>query len=92
VQRLKCKLSSAPSAEFCFVDGSLEIRATVTRKEFEDWISDDVGAIERCVDSLLETAKVSPREVDMVLLTGGSSLPLLAAPQARRRQISHSSA
>jgi hypothetical chaperone protein len=73
VQRLKCELSSAPRAEFCFVAGSLEIRAAVTRREFEDWISEDVASIERCVDSLLQTTKVSPREVDMVFLTGGSS-------------------
>ena len=73
VQRLKCELSSAPRAEFCFVAGSLEIRAAVTRRGFEDWISEDVASIERCVDSLLQTTKVSPREVDMVFLTGGSS-------------------
>ena len=34
VQRLKCELSNAESAEFHFVDGSLEIRATVTRPGF----------------------------------------------------------
>jgi hypothetical chaperone protein len=73
VQRLKCELSSAPQAEFQFLDGSLEIRATVTRREFENWIADDVGSIERCVDSLLEATKVRPRDVDMVFLTGGSS-------------------
>src|SRR6266851_567392 len=44
VQRLKCELSSAPRAEFHFLDGSLEIRATVSRREFEDWIADEVGS------------------------------------------------
>jgi hypothetical chaperone protein len=73
VQRLKCELSSASQAEFHFLDGSLEIRATVTRREFEDWIADEVASIEQCVDSLLQTTTVSPREVDMVFLTGGSS-------------------
>ena len=73
VQHLKCELSSAPRAEFHFLDGSLEIRATVTRREFEEWIADEVGSIERCVDSLLQTTTVSPRDVDMVFLTGGSS-------------------
>jgi hypothetical chaperone protein len=73
VQRLKCELSSAPRAEFHFLDGSLEIRAMVTRREFEGWIADEVGSIERCVDSLLQTTTVSPRDVDMVFLTGGSS-------------------
>jgi hypothetical chaperone protein len=62
VQRLKCDLSNAPRAEFHFLDGSLEIRAMVSRREFEDWIADEVGSIERCVDSLLQTTRVSPRE------------------------------
>jgi len=73
VQRVKYELSSAHRAEFHFVDGSLEIRATVTRREFEDWIAEEAGVIERCVDSLIETASVSSREVDRVFLTGGSS-------------------
>ena len=34
---------------------------------------EEAGAIERCVDSLIETASVSSREVDRVFLTGGSS-------------------
>ena len=80
VQRVKCELSSAQRAEFHFVDGSLEIRATVTRREFEDWIADEIGSIERCVDSLLRTAAVSPRAVDRVFLTGGSSF----VPAVRR--------
>src|SRR6266446_6252053 len=80
VQRVKCELSSAQRAEFHFVDGSLEIRDTVTRREFEDWIADEIGSIERCVDSLLRTAAVSPRAVDRVFLTGGSSF----VPAVRR--------
>ncbi len=73
VQQVKCALSGAPSAEFCFVDGILEIRAKVTRREFEEWIAEEAGSIERCVDELLRTARVGPGDVDMVFLTGGSS-------------------
>jgi hypothetical chaperone protein len=73
VQRLKCELSSSERAEFRFVDGSLEIQGMVTRREFEGWIADEVASIEGCVDSLLQSTKVSPRDVDMVFLTGGSS-------------------
>lgn len=80
VQRVKCELSSSQRAEFLFVDGSVEIRATVTRREFEDWIADAIGSIEHCVDSLLQTAGVGPREVDRVFLTGGSSF----VPAVRR--------
>jgi hypothetical chaperone protein len=73
VQRVKYRLSESADAEFCFLDGGLEIRAHVSRQEFEEWIADEVAAIARCVDSLLQTCGVSPRDVDVVFLTGGSS-------------------
>lgn len=69
VQKVKCKLSESNHAEFQF----REIRAAVSRKEFEDWIHEDVTAMERCVDGLLQTSSVAPASVDTVFLTGGSS-------------------
>ncbi len=80
VQRVKCKLSQASEAEFCFVDGRMEIRATVTRHEFESWVSEEVAAIEGCIDGLLESSGVAPSDVDAVFLTGGSSF----VPAVRR--------
>jgi hypothetical chaperone protein len=73
VQRVKCRLSEAEVAEFHFVDGDLEIRAAVTRAEFEGWIGDEVLTLERCIDSLLSASGVAPCDVDRVFLTGGSS-------------------
>jgi hypothetical chaperone protein len=73
VQRVKCALSQSSEAEFCFEDGRVEIRATVTRRDFEMWVSEEVSTIERCVDALLRTSGVDPRDVDAVFLTGGSS-------------------
>jgi hypothetical chaperone protein len=80
VQRVKFELSHAESAEFRFRDGSMELEIAVTRTEFEGWIVDELHSIERCVDELLETAGVSPRDVDCVFLTGGSSF----VPAVRR--------
>jgi hypothetical chaperone protein len=80
VQRAKCRLSQASDAEFRFVDGGLEIRAAVSRAEFEEWIAEDVGALERCIDSLLRSSGVHPTDVDAVFLTGGSSF----VPAVRR--------
>lgn len=80
VQRVKCALSEASEAEFCFVDGRMEIRASVTRRDFETWVSEEVSTIERCVDSLFTTSGVRPRDVDAVFLTGGSSF----VPAVRR--------
>jgi hypothetical chaperone protein len=73
VQRVKFELSRSHSAEFHFRDGSMDLRISVTRGDFEAWIEAELRAIERCIDSLLETSGVSPREVDRVFLTGGSS-------------------
>jgi hypothetical chaperone protein len=73
VQRLKYELSSAQTAEFRFIDGTLELRKSVTRAEFESWIADDLQSIETCVDGLFTQAGVAPSEVDRVFLTGGTS-------------------
>ncbi len=80
VQRLKIELSHHESAEFRFRDGSMNIVAEVSRREFEGWIADDLLSIERCVDSLLASSNIAPREVDRVFLTGGTSF----VPAVRR--------
>jgi hypothetical chaperone protein len=73
VQRLKYELSSAETAEFRFIDGTLELRKAVTRAEFEDWIADDLAAIEGSIDALFRSTAVPYAEVDRVFLTGGTS-------------------
>ncbi|MCU1232977.1 MAG: molecular chaperone [Candidatus Solibacter sp.] len=80
VQRTKVRLSEAEEAEFRFVDGDLEIRAKVRRTEFEEWIGEDVGTLERCIDGLLAECGVAAADVDVVFLTGGSSF----VPAVRR--------
>ena len=73
VQRTKFELSRSHTAEFRFHDGSIDLRIPVTRDDFESWITEELHAIEHCIDSLLEATGVHPREVDRVFLTGGSS-------------------
>jgi len=51
----------------------MDLRIPVTRGEFESWIKDELGAIEHCVDGLLEKTGIHPHQVDRVFLTGGSS-------------------
>jgi hypothetical chaperone protein len=80
VQRVKFDLSRSHSSEFRFRDGTLDLRIPVTRDDFESWIADELGAIESCIGSLLETSGVASREVDRVFLTGGSSF----VPAVRR--------
>jgi hypothetical chaperone protein len=80
VQQVKFELSHSQAAEFRFDEGSLNLRIPVTRREFESWIGNELQAIEECVDGLLHTSGVDPREVDRVFLTGGSSF----VPAVRR--------
>ena len=80
VQRTKCALSLEPAANFRFSDGVIEIEATVTRTDFEEWIAEELARIEACVDSLMSAAGVSRGDVDVVFLTGGSSF----VPAVRR--------
>jgi hypothetical chaperone protein len=80
VQRLKFDLSAAETAEFRFIDGSLELREAVSRASFEDWIGEDLAAIESAVDRLFQETAVPTAEVDRVFLTGGTSF----VPAVRR--------
>jgi hypothetical chaperone protein len=84
VQQLKFELSRSHAVEFRFHDSphlpNIDLRIHVRRSEFESWISDDLQAIEVCVDALLRTSGVDARAVDRVFLTGGSSF----VPAVRR--------
>jgi hypothetical chaperone protein len=80
VQKVKVDLSNESLARFQFSDGFVELTAVVERRSFEEWISEELGQIARCVDSLLNSSGILPKDVDMVFLTGGSSF----VPAVRR--------
>ncbi len=80
VEGLKVRLSTEASSELRFHDPPVELDEPVTRGDFEAWIAGALGAIRGCVDRLLAATNVTPREVDRVFLTGGSSL----VPAVRR--------
>jgi hypothetical chaperone protein len=72
VEGAKVRLST------CATD-RIELRAialdlALARDELEAWIADDLAAIDRVLDQVLERAGVSARDVDRVFATGGSSL------------------
>ena len=73
VSAAKVALSTGDAVEFQFVDGNVDIRATIARSDFESWISADLARIAATVDQVLCTAKITPRELDKVFLTGGTS-------------------
>jgi len=83
VQRTKLSLSLNDRADFIFAGpeaGTLELRTSVTREEFEGWIAPELGQISTSVDALLELARESSVNVDRVFLTGGTSF----VPAVRR--------
>ncbi len=83
MQRTKTALSQAQHAGFLFTGpeaGTLELRSSVTRADFEHWIAPEITQIARAVDALLDQAGLAPEHVDQVFLTGGTSF----VPAVRR--------
>jgi hypothetical chaperone protein len=80
VSDTKEALSRDESAEFHFRGPGFEIRATVTRGEFEAWIAPELEAIEEALDEVLTNASIAATDVDRVFLTGGTSF----VPAVRR--------
>jgi hypothetical chaperone protein len=81
VQRTKNALSTSEEASFIFAGpdaGSVELRTSVTRADFEAWIAPELAQIASAVDSLL--AGTNTPEPDRVFLTGGTSF----VPAVRR--------
>jgi hypothetical chaperone protein len=80
VERAKVALSASDSTEFDFADPPLKIAATITRAQFEAWISEETTAMEECVDRLLASTGIAAKDVDQVFMTGGTSF----VPAVRR--------
>ncbi len=76
VQRTKTALSQHEQAEFLFAGpeaGTLDLRTTVRRTDFEQWIAPELTQIARAIDELLAQSRLKPQDVDRVFLTGGTS-------------------
>ena len=76
VQRTKTALSRDEVAPFVFSGpdaGTLDLRTSVTRAQFEHWIAPELAQIAETVDRLMRSASAEPGNVDRVFLTGGTS-------------------
>jgi hypothetical chaperone protein len=73
VSAAKVSLSKQEETEFRFDAGSVDIRAHITRADFEAWIAQDVRRIAETVDEALAKAGVPAAAIDKVFLTGGTS-------------------
>ena len=85
VQRTKNALSREESAEFVFAGpeaGTLELRTSVTRADFEGWIAPELEMIGAAVDGFVGDGA---GDIDRVFLTGGTSfVPAVRAVFERR--------
>jgi hypothetical chaperone protein len=80
VSDVKEALSRDEAAPFDFQGPGFEIRETVTRAQFEQWIAPELEEIEATLERALAGAGISIGDVDRVFLTGGSSF----VPAVRR--------
>ena len=78
VSQCKTALSSAEQAELVFSHPPIDLRCTVSRRDFETWIAPDVAAIESACSAALTQAKMTEQDISVVFMTGGTSfVPLI---------------
>ena len=73
VAKAKTALSSANHADFDMQIGGKSVRQSISRADFEAWISGDLDDIDTCVSDALTAANLDEGQIDRVFLTGGSS-------------------
>lgn len=81
VNRCKSELSMADTARIEFDHPPIKLSCTVSRADFEQWIAQDVAAIEVACGAALAQARMSEGEISLVFMTGGTSF----VPAIRRR-------
>lgn len=80
VTAAKAALSGAESVTLSLDDLGVDLACEVARADFDAWIADDLAALEHHLDAVLEDTKAAAGAVDVVFMTGGSSL----VPAVRR--------
>lgn len=80
VEGTKRALSAADVTRLVFDDAPLRLDREIARGDFDAWIVPPLEAIASALDRTLQKANVSPRDVDAVFMTGGTSL----VPAVRR--------
>jgi len=80
VTAAKAALSVADTVTLSLDDLGVDLACDVARDDFDDWIADDLAELERHLDAVLEETTTAAGAVDVVFMTGGSSL----VPAVRR--------
>jgi hypothetical chaperone protein len=72
IEKTKRGLSAKEQTEFEFDYPGLEIKETFTVKQFIEWSTNTREKIFASLDSCLASASITPEQVDLVCLTGGT--------------------
>jgi len=74
IEKAKKELSSLSETSIKFTDGLIDINIPIPRQEFEALVKPRINEIRNIVLRTLESAKLEPEEIEIVVRTGGSSL------------------
>ena len=80
ISAVKLRLSRDEETEFHFTPLGEDSRRLVKRRDFENWIADDLKGMEGALDDVLEKTNTPAQSIDKVFLTGGTSF----VPAVRR--------
>lgn len=73
IERAKKELTTESEATIQYSDRTLTLNQAISRVEFEEMIEEDLASITKCVDTTIAKASIDAKDIDVVLLTGGSS-------------------
>lgn len=73
VSDAKTALSGSDAADLVFRADGIDIRETVSRRDFESWIAPELAQIDAALGRVFDVAGIRPDAVDQVFMTGGSS-------------------
>ncbi|MFT9448520.1 Hsp70 family protein [Gluconobacter japonicus] len=73
IGQAKTELSRQDSTVLRFAHKDLKIEQTITRADFESWISPDLDKLAAAIDDALERTGQGTAGIDRVFLTGGTS-------------------
>lgn len=73
IEKAKCDLSLYDSSNIVFKERSLQIKESITKKEFEEMNQENLSKIGGCIDNVLSNSGLSADNIDVVFITGGTS-------------------
>ena len=73
IESTKCALSNTKESFVEFIENGIEIHEPISESEFTELSHENISQIQSCVENTLSDAGVQEGEIDLVLLTGGTS-------------------